>query len=286
MEVGKAIQNARRKAGMTQEQLAAKVYVTRQAVSRWETGESEPSIDMRKLLASVLDIPVRDLFDLPDTPSCQCCGTPFDVPNMPFGTNADGTENPDYCGWCYQNGAFTSSGLDEIIERNVPYLRQATGYTQEEAVSFMGALLPTLKRWSSALRVPRLRERGVVDGRGVGHVLWERARAARRQDKRWGSRRHRGSCRWIPTGVRQPPHDQGGPLAVHRCDWRRPYPHQASLPRAGSARRVPPAGTLPDICVRTGLRPGRICNQGVLPFEQKGYSHLTKRGTPLVKNRG
>ena len=149
MEVGKAIQNARRKAGMTQEQLAAKVYVTRQAVSRWETGESEPSIDMRKLLASVLDVPVTDLFDLPDVPSCQCCGTPFDVPNMPFGTNADGTENPDYCGWCYQNGAFTSSGLDEIIERNVPYLRQATGYTQEEAVSFMGALLPTLKRWSS-----------------------------------------------------------------------------------------------------------------------------------------
>lgn len=147
MGVGEAIQRARRNAGLTQEQLAAKVYVTRQAVSRWENGDSEPGIDMRKLLASVLDVPVSDLLDLPDVPACQCCGTPFSVPNMPFGTNADGSENHDYCKWCYQDGEFTSSGLDEIIEYNVPYLMQATGYTQEEAVSFMGAVLPTLKRW-------------------------------------------------------------------------------------------------------------------------------------------
>jgi len=147
MRVAEAIQNARKAAGLTQEQLAAKAFVTRQAVSRWETGESEPGIDMRKLLASILGVPVADLLDLPDAPACQCCGTPFDVPNMPFGTNADGTENPDYCGWCYRDGEFTGSGLDEIIERNVPYLVQATGYSQEEAVSFMGAVLPTLKRW-------------------------------------------------------------------------------------------------------------------------------------------
>ena len=149
MGIGLKIQNARRQAGLTQEQLAARVYVTRQAVSRWETGESEPGIDMRKLLASVLDVPVADLLDLPDVPACQCCGTPFDVPNMPFGTNADGTENPDYCIWCYKDGEFTGQGIDEIIEHNVPYLVQATGYSEEEAVSFMGAVLPTLKRWSA-----------------------------------------------------------------------------------------------------------------------------------------
>ena len=149
MGIGLKIQSARRQAGLTQEQLAARVYVTRQAVSRWETGESEPGIDMRKLLARVLDVPVADLLDLPDVPACQCCGAPFDVPNMPYGTNADGTENPDFCMWCYHDGKFTSQGLDEIIERNVPYLVQATGYSEEEAVSFMGAVLPTLKRWSA-----------------------------------------------------------------------------------------------------------------------------------------
>ena len=147
MGFSEAIQNARKNAGITQEQLAAKVFVTRQAVSRWETGESEPSIDMRKLLANVLGIPVTDLLDLPSAPTCQCCGTLLGEPGTPVGTNADGTENPDYCGWCYRDGEFTTSGLDEIIERNVPFLMEATGYSQEEAVSFMGAVLPTLKRW-------------------------------------------------------------------------------------------------------------------------------------------
>lgn len=148
MSIAQTIQIARRNAGLTQEQVAAKVYVTRQAVSRWETGESEPSIDMRKLLANALGVPVTSLLDLPDVPTCQCCGTPLGEPGVPSGTNVDGSKNPDYCGWCYQNGEFTSAGLDEIIERNVPYLMQATGYTAEEAVSFMGAVLPTLKRWS------------------------------------------------------------------------------------------------------------------------------------------
>lgn len=181
MKVGEAIQNARKNAGLTQEQLAAKTYVTRQAVSRWENGDSAPSIDMRKLIANVLGIPVVDLLELPDAPACQCCGTPFDVPNMPFGTNADGTQNPDYCGWCYQNGEFTSSGLDEIIERNVPYLMQATDYTAEEAVSFMGALLPTLKHWRG------IENRNVSANcrKGMfyvcpscGNVVWSTGRAA------------------------------------------------------------------------------------------------------------
>ena len=147
MTFSEALTAARKKQGLTQEQLASMVYVTRQAVSRWETCESVPSIDMRKLLAQCLNIPVTQLLELPDEPLCQCCGTPFSVQDMPHGTEADGSESPDYCTWCYQNGEFTSTGLDEIIERNVPYLTAATDFTEEEAVSFMGALLPTLKHW-------------------------------------------------------------------------------------------------------------------------------------------
>ena len=137
----------RKEKGMTQEELAAKVYVTRQAISRWETGETTPSIDMAKLLASVLDVPVMRLLDLPVEPACQCCGTPFSVPNMDKGTDSDGTENPDYCKWCYDSGEFTSATMDEVIEESAPYLVQATGVSLDEAVSFMGALLPTLDRW-------------------------------------------------------------------------------------------------------------------------------------------
>ena len=138
---------ARKDAGMTQEELARKVFVTRQAISRWETGETTPSIDMTKLLASVLDVPVMQLLDLPQEPSCQCCGTPFSVPNMDCGHDSDGTENPAYCKWCYDEGEFASLTMDDVIEKSAPYLVQATGVSLDEAVSFMGALLPTLARW-------------------------------------------------------------------------------------------------------------------------------------------
>ena len=147
MTIKEALPAIRKEKGMTQEELAAKVYVTRQAVSRWETGETTPSIDMAKLLASVLDVPVMRLLDLPQEPACQCCGTPFSVPNMDKGTDADGTENPAFCKWCYDGGEFADATMDEVIEKSAPYLMQATGVSLDEAVSFMGALLPTLDRW-------------------------------------------------------------------------------------------------------------------------------------------
>ena len=37
---------------------------------------------------------------------CQSCGMPIDK-ETPYGTNADGSENKDYCQYCFQKGAFT-----------------------------------------------------------------------------------------------------------------------------------------------------------------------------------
>ena len=147
MAIKDVLAQVRKEKGVTQEQLARRVYVTRQAVSRWETGETTPSIDMTKLIAAALDVPVVRLLDLPQEPSCQCCGTPFSVPNMPAGTNADGTENPAYCKWCYDDGEFANATMDDVIEKSAPYLMAATGVSLDEAVSFMGVLLPTLDHW-------------------------------------------------------------------------------------------------------------------------------------------
>ena len=51
METKDIIYELRTKKGLSQEELAEKVFVTRQAVSRWETGEPIPNIDTLKLLS-------------------------------------------------------------------------------------------------------------------------------------------------------------------------------------------------------------------------------------------
>ena len=48
MEIQGILKNLREKNNLTQEQLAERVQVTRQAVSRWETGETQPNTDTFK----------------------------------------------------------------------------------------------------------------------------------------------------------------------------------------------------------------------------------------------
>ena len=53
--------NLRKLNNMTQEELAEQVGVTRQAVAKWEAGESEPSLDKCKLLAEAFNVSIDDL---------------------------------------------------------------------------------------------------------------------------------------------------------------------------------------------------------------------------------
>lgn len=46
---------------MTQEDLAERIGVTRQAVAKWESGESSPDLDKSRLLAAVFDVSLDDL---------------------------------------------------------------------------------------------------------------------------------------------------------------------------------------------------------------------------------
>ena len=53
METKEIIFNLRTKHGLSQDELAEKVYVTRQAVSRWEIGETIPNTETLKLLSKI-----------------------------------------------------------------------------------------------------------------------------------------------------------------------------------------------------------------------------------------
>ncbi len=52
-----ALSRLRRERGLTQEELARRLYITRQAVSRWETGATEPGIDRSSSLPASLTSP-------------------------------------------------------------------------------------------------------------------------------------------------------------------------------------------------------------------------------------
>lgn len=55
------LQNLRRARGLSQEELADRIHVVRQTVSKWEKGLSVPDADLLLRLAEVLDTPVSTL---------------------------------------------------------------------------------------------------------------------------------------------------------------------------------------------------------------------------------
>lgn len=54
--IGKLVKEARVKAGLSQEDLAKKIFVTKQSISKYENGHAEPSLEIKKLLEEVLNI--------------------------------------------------------------------------------------------------------------------------------------------------------------------------------------------------------------------------------------
>lgn len=61
MELGEKLQQLRKSRGMTQEELAEALFVSRTAISKWESGRGYPSIDSLKALSSFFSVSVDDL---------------------------------------------------------------------------------------------------------------------------------------------------------------------------------------------------------------------------------
>ena len=123
MDTKDIIYELRTKKGLSQDELAEKVFVTRQTVSRWENGETVPNTE--KLI-------------------CQCCGMPLE--DELISRNQDGTLNEDYCKWCYANGTYTYSDMDELINVCIPHMVKE-GFSEEQARAYMKEMLPKLDYW-------------------------------------------------------------------------------------------------------------------------------------------
>jgi transcriptional regulator with XRE-family HTH domain len=144
METKDVLYELRTRSGLSQDELAEKVFVTRQAVSRWETGETVPGTESLKLLSAVFNVSINTLLGSPHQLICQCCGMPLD--DTIIGRNPDGSLNDDYCQWCYADGTYTYSDMDDLIRICIPHMVEQ-GFTEEQARAHMKQILPTLDYW-------------------------------------------------------------------------------------------------------------------------------------------
>lgn len=145
MEIQEILKTLREKKNLTQDQLAERVMVTRQAVSRWENGETQPNTDTLKLLSREFDVSINTLLGSPRQLICQCCGMPLADDEI-ISRDADGTLNEDYCKWCYADGTYTYSNMDDLIDVCVGHMVNEN-FSEEQAREYMKQILPKLDYW-------------------------------------------------------------------------------------------------------------------------------------------
>ena len=144
MDAQNVIYRLRTQKGLSQDDVAEKVFVTRQAVSRWENGDTVPNTETLKLLSKLFNVSINTLLGSPRQLVCQCCGMPLE--DSIIGRDRDGTPNEDYCQWCYADGTYTYSDMDDLIEVCIPNL-VSQGFTEEQAREYLKQNLPHLDYW-------------------------------------------------------------------------------------------------------------------------------------------
>lgn len=151
MNTGKRIIQIRKEHHLSQEEFAKKLHVTRQAVSRWETGETTPNIETLKQLSHLFHISIDELLNQA-SPICQSCGMTLSKYSN-RGSEVDGSPSKEYCAYCYQHGAFTKElTMEELIDENLQFLdewnqEQGLQLNKDQARNELRTFLPSLKRW-------------------------------------------------------------------------------------------------------------------------------------------
>ncbi len=148
METKNILLELRNKSGFSQEELADRVCVTRQAVSRWETGKTVPDTETLKLLSRLFDVSINTLLGSPRKLVCQCCGMPLE--DSSISREPDGSFNEEYCKWCYTDGRFVYTSMEELVEFLVGHSANEN-WPPEQAKAFFESQLPMLKHWKKSL---------------------------------------------------------------------------------------------------------------------------------------
>ena len=150
MDTKDIILELRTKRGLSQEELAEKVFVTRQAVSRWENGDTTPNTETLKLLSKLFDVSINTLLGSPRQLICQCCGMPLE--DASISKETDGFFNEEYCKWCYAEGEYMYHDMDDLIEVCVNNMA-GEHFSAEQARTYMRHLLPKLNYWKNQINL-------------------------------------------------------------------------------------------------------------------------------------
>lgn len=151
METKDVITALRKHHNLSQDEMAERLFVTRQAVSRWETGETVPNTETLKLISKEFGVSIDILLGTPPV-LCQSCGMALYSEDV-RGSEQDGSKSEEYCAYCYGNGAFRRAmTLEEAIEHNIEFLdawneENGLTLTPDEARAQLREFFPTLKRW-------------------------------------------------------------------------------------------------------------------------------------------
>ena len=130
MNTQEVIHRLRTNMGLSQDELAEKVFVTRQAVSRWENGDTVPNTETLKLLSRLFNVSINTLLGSPQKLICQCCGMPLE--DAIIGKDAD--------------GSYTYSDMDDLIDVCVGNM-VSDSFTEEQARAYLRQTLPQLDYW-------------------------------------------------------------------------------------------------------------------------------------------
>ena len=144
METKDILRELRIKNGLSQEKLAEKLFVTRQAISRWENGETTPNTETLKLLSKEFDVSINTLLGSPQKLVCQCCGMPLEDGNI--SKEPDGFFNEEYCNQCYADGNFCYTNLEELTAFLTARMSNEN-WSAEQMRAYFDEHLPKLNYW-------------------------------------------------------------------------------------------------------------------------------------------
>ena len=79
MTLGEKIKTARKNAGLTQEQMAEKLMISRPAITKWESDKGIPDIDNLKAISKLLDVSLDYLLNDDDSIDLNVIKEPIDL---------------------------------------------------------------------------------------------------------------------------------------------------------------------------------------------------------------